>query len=68
MQLSVLGLTARGAEATVALKPVDLDIGAQALLRGSLPLPDGLKPRQVTVQVLERPGGKQQGLRILPVR
>lgn len=68
MQFSVLGLTARGAETTVALKPVDVAVGAYQLVRGSLPLPDGVRPRQVTVQVLDAPGGKPLGMRIMNVR
>lgn len=68
MQMSVLGLTARGAETTVALKPVDVSVGAHALVRGSLPLPDGVRARQVTVQVLDAPGGKTLGMRVMLVK
>ncbi len=67
LQLNVLGLTSRGAETTVALKPVSISIGAHALVRGSLPLPDGVRPRQVTVQVLDAPSGKSLGMRIMLV-
>ena len=68
MQFNVLGLTARGAETTVALKPVDISVGTHALVRGSLPLPDGVQPRRVTVQVLDAPGGKPLGMRVLLVK
>jgi hypothetical protein len=68
MQFSVLGLTPRGAETTVALKPVQVSIGGHALLRGSLPLPDGVRPRQVTVSVLDGAGGKPLGMRVMLVR
>ncbi len=68
MQFSVLGLTARGVETTVASKPVDVSVGAHALVRGSLPLPDGVRARQVTVQVLDAPGGKTLGMRIMLVK
>jgi hypothetical protein len=68
MQLHVAGQTARGTETTVALKPVDLSIGSHALVRGSLPLPEGFKPRQATVQVLESAGGKALGMRVMLVR
>lgn len=68
MQLSVLGLTARGSETSVALKPVEISVGSHALVRGSLPLPDGVRPRQVTVQVLDAPGGKSLGMRVMTVR
>jgi hypothetical protein len=68
VQLSVLGLNARGAETTVALKPVDVSIGPQALVRGSQPLPDGVRPRQVTVNVLDSAAGKTLGMRVMLVR
>jgi hypothetical protein len=68
VQLSVLGLNARGAETTVALKPVDVSIGPQALVRGSQPLPDGVRPRQVTVNVLDGAAGKTLGMRVMLVR
>ena len=68
MQLGVLGLSARGAEATLSLGPVDLNLGSQALVRGSLPMPDGFKARQVTVQVLDRVGGKPLGMRVMLVK
>jgi hypothetical protein len=68
LQLNVLGLTPRGAETTIALKPVDISVGGHALVRGTLPLPDGVRPRQVTVQVLDAPGGKSLGMRIMLVK
>ena len=68
MQLSVTGAAARGHEATVNLKPVDVSIGSQQVLRGSLPLPEGFRPRQATVQVLDRPGGKPLGMRVMLVK
>jgi hypothetical protein len=68
MQFSVLGLTARGVETTVASKPVDVSVGAHALVRGSVPLPDGVRARQVTVQVLDAPGGKTLGMRVMLVK
>ena len=68
MQFSVLGLTARGAETTVSLKPVEVSVGAHALVRGSLPLPVGVQPRKVTVQVLDAPGGKTLGMRVMLVK
>jgi hypothetical protein len=68
MQLSVLGLTARGAESTVALDPVKLTLERQTVVRGSLPLPEGFRARQTTVQVLDAAGGKALGMRVMPVR
>ena len=68
MQLIVAGASTRGTETSVTLKPVDVSIGNHQVLRGSLPLPDGFKPRQATVQVLDRVGGKVLGMRVLLVR
>lgn len=68
MQLSVTGAAARGNETTVNLKPVEVSIGSQQVLRGSLALPEGFRPRQATVQVLDRPGGKPLGMRVMLVK
>ena len=68
MQFSVAGATARGSETTLELKPVAVSIGRQQIVRGSLPLPEGFKPRQTTVQILDRPGGKALGMRVMLVR
>jgi hypothetical protein len=68
MQLNVLGLNARGAETTVAIKPVDVSLEGHALVRGSAALPEGVRARQVTVQVLDAPGGKPLGMRVMTVR
>jgi len=68
MQLSVAGASARGAEASINLKPVDVSIGSQQVLRGSLALPEGFRPRQATVQVLDRAGGKALGMRVMLVK
>ena len=67
MQLLVTGLSARGAETTVTLKPVALAIGSQEVVRGSLALPEGFRPRQVSIQLLDREGGKLLGMRVLLV-
>ena len=68
MQLSVAGASARGTETSVSLKPVEVSIGSHQILRGSLPLPEGFKPRQATVQVLDRAGGKALGMRVMLVK
>ena len=68
MQLSVAGASARGVESAVTLKPVEVSIGSHQIVRGSAPLPAGFKPRQTTVQVLDGPGGKPLGMRVMMVR
>lgn len=65
LQLTVAGTTARGVESAVALKPVSLTIGAQEVTHGNAPLPDGFRPRQTTVAVLDRAGGRSLGMRVL---
>jgi len=67
LQVVVTGTAAAGGEQSVTLQPVQLAIGGQAVLRGSLPLPEGFTPRLATLRVLERSGGGQLGMRVLNV-
>ena len=67
MQHVLTGASARGAEATVALKPVSLSVASQDVVRGSLAMPEGFRPRQVTIQLLDRVGGKLLGMRVILV-
>lgn len=68
LQLIVAGEGARGADTSVALKPITLSLGSQLVARGSVPLPEGLRPRQATIQVLDRAGGKLLGMRVILVK
>jgi hypothetical protein len=68
LQFTVSGESARGAAATLALQPIALSMGSHEVMRGSVPLPEGFKPRQTTVQVLDRAAGKALGMRVLLVR
>ncbi len=68
LQFTVSGESARGAPATLALQPIALSMGSHEVVRGSVPLPEGFKPRQTTVQVLDRAAGKALGMRVLRVR
>lgn len=68
LQFTVAGESARGAPASVALQPIALSLRQHEVVRGSLPLPEGFKPRQTTVQVLDRAAGKPLGMRVLLVR
>ncbi len=67
LQILVTGQNARGVEATVPLAPVPLAVGSQEVPRGSLALPDAFKPRQATLQVLDRGNGKLLGARVFLV-
>ena len=68
LQLQVLGSSAKGAESTVALKPVPLSFTSHDVVRGSQPLPDGFRPREAKVQVLDRPAGAALGMRVMLVK
>ena len=63
----VAGESARGTPTTVSLEPVALSLEGHEVIRGSQPLPEGFRPRQATVQILDRVGGKQLGMRVLLV-
>jgi hypothetical protein len=64
MQFVVAGASGR-ADDTVALPPVSVSVGLYDTVRGSLPLPRGFKPRQTTIQVLDKVGGKLVGMRVI---
>jgi hypothetical protein len=66
MQFVVTGLTG-GVERHVTLDPIKVTIGAHESVRGSVALPDAFTPKRTTVSVLDRPGGKQLGMRVLYV-
>ena len=68
VQLVVTGESARGAQSSAALGSIPLSIGSLEIVRGTLPLPEGFRPRQVTVQVLDRAGGKALGMRVMLVK
>jgi len=68
MQIAVTGESGHGSAATTNLKPVAVAVGAHEILRGSLPMPEGFKPRQATVSVLDRPEGKLLGMRVMYVK
>jgi hypothetical protein len=67
VQLTVTGQAGGGPEKAVPLKPVPVSIGTHEVVRGSQPLPDGFRPRETTVQVLDRNGGKL-GMRVMLVK
>ncbi len=66
LQLVVAGASGR-ANDTVTMAPVPISIGVYDTVRGSLPLPQGFKPRQTTIQVLDKAGGKLLGMRVMNV-
>ena len=68
MQLVVAGQSGRGSEDRVALDPVPVSVGTYENVRGSAPLPQGFRPQQTTIQVLDKPGGKLLGMRVMYVK
>ena len=68
MQLVLAGESAGGTGTAVKLEPVAIAVAHHEVLRGSLPLPDGLRPRQATIQLLDREGGRLLGMRVIVVR
>ncbi|WP_313950260.1 hypothetical protein [Accumulibacter sp.] len=65
LQLVVAGKTAGGTETTIALEPADVKVGQYEIAHGSMPMRDGFVPRQVTIRVLDRLGGKLFGMRVI---
>jgi hypothetical protein len=49
-------------------KPVPLAVGAYEIARGTLALPEGFRASQATISVLDRPDGRQLGMRVLYVK
>lgn len=68
MQFVVAGARASGANATVTLDPVAVNLASYQHLQGVLPLPEGFTARQTTIRVLDGPDGRLQGMRVINVR
>lgn len=68
VQFTVSGDLPAGNGATARPSMLAVSLGSQEVLRGSLALADGMRPRLVTIQVLDRPGGRALGMRVLPVK
>ena len=65
MKLIVSGQSARGVETSAALTPVAVSIDRQEIVRGSLPLPDGFRPRETAIQLQDRATGRLLGKRVM---
>ena len=79
MQLVVSGEANRGnnggvggsgtaAANVVSAAPIAITVGTHESLRGHVQLPAGFAPRQATIRLLDKPGGRQLGMRVLPVK
>lgn len=67
MELVVAGQRADGRRETVTLDPVGFSLDRYQHLQGSLPLPQGFTARQATIRVLDGPGGRMLGMRVINV-
>lgn len=67
VELVVTGQRANGRRDTVTLDPVEFSLDRYHHLQGSLPLPEGFVARQTTIRVLDRAGGRLQGMRVINV-
>lgn len=67
LQFTVSGASPRSSQDSATLQPIPVTIERYDALRGKVPLPQGFKPRQATIQVLDKPGGKQLGMRVINV-
>lgn len=68
LQIVISGESARGGPTTVASKPVPVSVGRHEGVGGSVALPEGFRPRQATINVLDRPDGKSLGMRVMYVK
>lgn len=68
VQFVVAGDSAGGSASTVTTKPVAVSVGRLEAVGGSVLLPDGFRPKQATVNVLDRAEGKLLGMRVLFVK
>lgn len=68
MQMVVSGAAAGGVERRITLQPINVSVASHQTLRGSLPLPDDLTPRQTTINILDRVDGRQLGMRVMIVQ
>lgn len=68
LQIAVSGAGSNGTESRIVGKPLPLSIGAYEIARGTLPLPEGFRASQATITVLDRPDGRQLGMRVLYVK
>lgn len=68
LQLSVAGESARGGPNTFSPEPVKVSIGSHEVVRGQVTLPEGFRPQQTTVRVLDRAGGQPMGMRVMLVK
>jgi hypothetical protein len=68
VQFVVAGVSSRGVDTALSPQQVSVAMGPHEVVRGNLAMPEGFKPREATIQVLDRSGGRSLGMRVLPVK
>lgn len=68
VQFVVAGVSSRGVDTALSPQQVSVVMGSHEVVRGNLAMPEGFKPREATIQVLDRSGGRSLGMRVLPVK
>ena len=68
LKLLVAGDSDRGQAVTLAVQPIRLQVGSHEVVRGSVALPVGFKPRETTVQLVDTAAGTPLGMRVLRVQ
>ena len=68
LQLTITGDGAGPAESRVVSKPLSISVGSHEVARGTQPLPEGFRPRQAAITVLDRAEGRQLGMRVMFVK
>ena len=68
MDFVVLGARATGREESITLTAVPVGFDAYQHVQGRSALPAGFVPRQITVRVLDAPGGRVLAMRVYNVR
>ncbi len=67
VQFAVEGRYPSGRVGTVELDPLPLQLGRFDNVNGQMPLPDGMRARQITIRVLDA-SGQQQAMRVINTR
>ncbi len=68
LQFVVAGASEKGATDSMTSKPVPVSIDRYDSVRGTVPLPPGFTPRQTTIRVLDKVGGRLLGMRVINVK
>lgn len=68
VQYVVSGDAVRGTSTVFTPAAQAASVGSSSIQHGTIALPDGLRPRQVTIRILDRNGDKSLGMRVLEVK